>query len=688
MSNSDKYVQGRSKEKPKSKSISKSFTSKLKIVSPALDSNYGNYRTATSARGPENKLDLRLPPKPVLISKPIVQNQRYPVNHQFRVYQTSKSGANKFPQNPQNVIQPIYHTRNVAHQASVKSTPKEVNQVFNGSLQVINDNKYNGPPDHRANEPWNSRKIKIQDPALINTKERALVPNRFVQPQHLASYDNGDLPSAVLPPLLTTNQGGWQVDNRYFELQHSNLHQMNGTQPIFHPKYINSSNMYAQQPETQRSLPNYPQTLKPKPKQPLRFDYNKHSASTYFTYLSLCDRSYREDIVFRVHDSTSASPLIWTGNAKTSGFFATSNTFKHLTPKSYQVLFKNQFKNEEYIKDMGQSRDFFCLVGGENWLKGRLMHDIMIDHILARPRFDLKWEKMKQLEYSNFNVQSLDQYHEDINHSNDTGCWISTTKGLDWAIYEISKRLISKHDNDDRQGKDKSKNEFKVNLSIIDSRPSVNSIFREKKVNPYHRLQIKEPWNLTQNRIKMISQAQSKAKHSLEILYYGRIFSQNIKADWSFTVDYLPFKLPSRFWKPSHIHSDSHLPGWLGRLRWDPRKDDWQTALNHMKRKILPTTTWEAQPIHDWESSWPPSTAPSAIKGLRQRQVHKLSTEIGSTDDSSLLEVNSEEEDDHHEKEDKQITGRIGSYRPSGQSVKESAMYRKMNDIVDLHDLI
>lgn len=53
------------------------------------------------------------------------------------------------------------------------------------------------------------------------------------------------------------------------------------------------------------------------------------------SYASLVNAGHSGNLVFRVHNPTSVSPLIWTGDGRTSGFASANKHLGMLTPKAY-----------------------------------------------------------------------------------------------------------------------------------------------------------------------------------------------------------------------------------------------------------------------------------------------------------------------------------------------------------------
>ncbi|WWC70015.1 uncharacterized protein I206_103959 [Kwoniella pini CBS 10737] len=253
----------------------------------------------------------------------------------------------------------------------------------------------------------------------------------------------------------------------------------------------------------------------------------------------------------------------------------------------------------------------------ERWLKGPLMREFMIDHILCRPSKKLitlangqGWSNLPNLQIN------LTQGQTTVNGCTDQdGYWISTTKSIDWSIYEIARRLTHHQLTGQGQGE--------IKLAVINTNTTLSGNskkdekVKERIINPHSCLLSHESGILSPNKLEASKTARERSWQSFELLYWGRIFGESISEDLTFTAEYLPFRLPSKFWRhdtgiPGRIDStrDSELPGWLGKLRWDPIKDDWPTALVHLRQNLYPTTKWVEQPLHDWGSVWPPITDP------------------------------------------------------------------------------
>ncbi|KAK8864598.1 hypothetical protein IAR55_001848 [Kwoniella newhampshirensis] len=80
--------------------------------------------------------------------------------------------------------------------------------------------------------------------------------------------------------------------------------------------------------------------------------------------------------------------------------------------------------------------------------------------------------------------------------------------------------------------------------------------------------------------------SQKAARGCGEVLFYARIWAENILADPEWTSKSTPFDLPPRFFRPDANRADQHehdrRPSrhWLDRLIWDPQEDEYPTAVS------------------------------------------------------------------------------------------------------------
>ncbi|KAK8864582.1 hypothetical protein IAR55_001832 [Kwoniella newhampshirensis] len=326
-------------------------------------------------------------------------------------------------------------------------------------------------------------------------------------------------------------------------------------------------------------------------------------------YLTLSSQAARDRLVFRVHSSSSISQLIWTGNPDTSGFFASAPVFAHLTPKAYQ-------------KSYGDL--------GEAWGMGSWIRGMMINHILCRPVQPLREAvapsgpahrggrggSIQPPRGRTIRGQGVPLIGPDGGNRTgqiqnrqeaESSCWISTTRSLDWAIYEISRRLsLPRMPN----------TESIIRLAVIRYDPQltrsdggrVQVKNRELRLVPWFYLNEAEPGIISVVKKERSVEARRKTNESYETLYWGRVFSQSIKEDLIWTRQHLPFMLPARFWRPDRQLKQGLArseDSWLNHLRWDPTIDDWKSAQRKMRETHHPRTHWADRSIHNYSSAWP-----------------------------------------------------------------------------------
>lgn len=209
------------------------------------------------------------------------------------------------------------------------------------------------------------------------------------------------------------------------------------------------------------------------------------------TYRNLLVACGFHQVLFRVHDKTSASPLIWTGDPATSGFSSPNPNLSQLTPKTYR-----QSLHPHYRKD---------------WANDTYKIQTMIDHIMCL--HPLKRELGKAIE------------------PDEQSPWISVTDRLDRAIFDCIRRLA-------REDVDL------VRMAIIrrphPGEPRYNLVRTYPlHVQPYYYLNKVEEWSGIQSLV--LHNAKTKCTDWHESLYYGRIFSELVEADLVWTKDVSSF---------------------------------------------------------------------------------------------------------------------------------------------------
>lgn len=214
-------------------------------------------------------------------------------------------------------------------------------------------------------------------------------------------------------------------------------------------------------------------------------------------------RAHAGDIVFRVYTDLSASPLVWTGDSATSGFFA-PNGYLRISPSVYTRLLPG-------------IQTAYSLVDGQ------YTRHSLVDHILG------KAQQTCVLVPSS--LQERDSTAED-----DKSCWISCTGSLVWAMWELARRiavegcsevhvaLIKRKPNKQKELAGEAKDYAGREISVIPGR-SISAGLREGRAQQLFSLNTREAYET----------AAQQAMESEERLYYGRIFAESIEADLIFT---------------------------------------------------------------------------------------------------------------------------------------------------------
>ncbi|WWC94590.1 hypothetical protein V866_001437 [Kwoniella sp. B9012] len=551
-----------------------------------------------------------------------------------------------------------------AHSDIQSPRPQKLPESFKESLLIVDDDP-NPPQGITADGSWKSRQVRIQDPSLksVNRSRAQGIPYEAQHsPSSRSNFQHSNSGVRMLPPRPHYIQPG----NRSYNSASSGPYRSATGPP--HAQSLRNIPNFNTPSETRYFISSSNANAGPRMnfnlERPLFRSYSSQPATSgdtagsalqtgyinldYLQYLQLSRLAIEDQIVFRVHSQSSVSPLVWSGDMRTSGFFATSSVFQRLTPKSYEALFRSYQPDER--KD------------NEGWLTRPLMREVMIDHILCRP----------SKRFITIRLDSISDISKLANEPGGEGeredYWISTTRSIDWAIFEIARRLSMYLVSGGREG------DKEVRLTVINKHSNlsngngkvVKDKIRERTVDPYFCLRSHENNILSPSKLEASIHARQRAKESYEILYWGRIFGENIQQDLVFNPEYLPFKLPSKFWKPPSAISPS-LAGWLGRLRWNPIKDDWHSAVRCLRDKIYPTTKWGKQTVHDMGSTWPPTTSPDAIRHRSQKDA------IGADNDPTLKVVSDTQAD----------TDRFGSSRSGEVSLGGSRDKGSKEAVVD-----
>lgn len=232
------------------------------------------------------------------------------------------------------------------------------------------------------------------------------------------------------------------------------------------------------------------------------------------TYESLRSGCLSHTILLRVHDTTSHSPLVWTNDTSTSGFHC-PNARLHLSPTAYAGM-------AEEIK----------LAGGRGqWAEGAWMKDTMVDHVL------LRWPGRPS---------------RSTGGELESSPWVSACGNLDWAIWEIAKRLSQglpsvrlaiirqEHHDFDPDRLDGAHARIRTHKIASDGAPqpasaAMSGRIRQLTVAPAVVLDRHIPRIISTRKQEVYSSAAARAREAHEVLVYGRIFSESILADLTCT---------------------------------------------------------------------------------------------------------------------------------------------------------
>ncbi|WWC89119.1 uncharacterized protein L201_004037 [Kwoniella dendrophila CBS 6074] len=365
-----------------------------------------------------------------------------------------------------------------------------------------------------------------------------------------------------------------------------------------------------------------------------------------------------KQVLFRLHTPTSNSPLLWTGSLKTSGFSSPNSHLSYLTPKSYisfysyNPSFSNSSLRDKIIEDNHQREKEEELVEDEKRKQkeedeknktrlisnnyelikiGDYLRHTIVDHILNKT----KQTCLKEL-------SSIEEIKEGIWEDEKT-LWISTSENLFWIIWEIARKLsidekneqfgwvtcvqiaIIKHPNSfivsTSNQKQRSKGNPKDGEALLVLEPDNFSDAaidgaREMWLRPVNFLSPNTyPGEFSVSLKEQYEVSRKAATSSNEVLFFGRIFAENIISNLEWTRESTPFELPSYlFQDPSNnptakrdSESDSgrrrrKQERWIDYLIWDPQSDEYLTAHQRVMNRRrdesrLNGTSWPNGPL-------------------------------------------------------------------------------------------
>lgn len=204
----------------------------------------------------------------------------------------------------------------------------------------------------------------------------------------------------------------------------------------------------------------------------------------------------------RVHSSSSASPLRWTGDPATSGFAALNSNLALLTPTAYTGAMERQDPPLPW----------------QEWDIGLHTAHSVLDHLIRRA------------------VPLVPGVHA----ADDASPWISTTANPTWAVWEIARRLspppVPVHAFVVAAPAAEEVVELAVILPTVEAHldplPVVRSLWRDRGDG--------DGGKLTGNQREALQHAEFGARACDETLFYGRVFAQSIIANYEFTREVGP----------------------------------------------------------------------------------------------------------------------------------------------------
>nr|XP_019011182.1 uncharacterized protein I206_04494 [Kwoniella pini CBS 10737]OCF49963.1 hypothetical protein I206_04494 [Kwoniella pini CBS 10737] len=327
------------------------------------------------------------------------------------------------------------------------------------------------------------------------------------------------------------------------------------------------------------------------------------------------------EIVFRIYTENSNSPLIWTGKSKTSGFSSPNYHLSLLTPKSYKSLFnysncnpinyKNDSNENENENEIKWGNKGYKLISKKNEINqpGIYLQHTILDHIL---------NKSKQTCLLNYLPPTIEETKQGY-FQDELTPWISTSNNLFWIIWEIIRILsIDKRKNLNyienvklaiiRHPISSTRQSFSQFQSNIPN--DISKIHFEQEEETFNfpseiwikptsiRIPITYPGQISLS-LKESYEASRKAAFVCgEILFYGRIWAENVICVLEWTRETTPFELPSNLFQSEvnpttrkssvkHSGGKEKVPKWIDQLVWDPKIDEYLTALQKVKLNSL-----------------------------------------------------------------------------------------------------
>lgn len=270
--------------------------------------------------------------------------------------------------------------------------------------------------------------------------------------------------------------------------------------------------------------------------------------------------SSTSQILFRLTDPTSISPLYWTGNPQTSGFGSPNLNLALLDRQSYSKVFNHHLTPSHSAGAKG----------GRGWEEEPYIRHTVLDHILGK-------EKQTCL----ITLTSMDE--RPGTPEDERSPWISTSTNLVWVVYDLVRRLVllergtvyltviahpnlnpptsavsSNRARQERGGKD---GEVRSGDEIIISPTPLLRLSHQKAKEMMLSVGLKENYDT----------ARKASENSGEVLVWGRIFSESVICHLEFTLEVRRFIHRILVFPPLPDHPSPSLSPCLCRLRlWFP----------------------------------------------------------------------------------------------------------------------
>ncbi|OCF32936.1 hypothetical protein I316_05273 [Kwoniella heveanensis BCC8398] len=403
----------------------------------------------------------------------------------------------------------------------------------------------------------------------------------------------------------------------------------------------------------------------------------------------LLESAASSKILFRVHSPFSASPLIWTGFNATSGFCSPNANLASATPDTYtpfhQLLPPARFPLPELRSgwsSKSQPELNFIDKGGLEILPGPYLRHTIVDHIQGRSK-QTCIQDMPTIEANKDGVWQDERTP-----------WISASGSMFWCIWEIARRLAVEeegpawvdrvgltvvrhpathssettiHNNGSSRGKLGTEKEREgkeltlrdgrepppdtsADIKIADDKPESvlfdgnqarSSIPRELWLKPIKHLSPHtHQGGMSVSLKEQYGAAKKAAIDSGEILFYGRIWAENVLHDMEWTREETPFPLPAhmiaasadgwhgkrderhdhhrerededeaersrsrsqsepyRHKNSSQYNTHNGRGSWMDHLAWSPKEDEYLTAYHKVlqRRKEIAKENGESEP--------------------------------------------------------------------------------------------